>query len=108
MLRDYDWNLEDLPFGTGTNLPLDIDPKLAWARINLSDEPVELNSAPRRELLRVPGIGPVLADTILRARRHTKITELSYLRSAGIRDVHKAAPYVLVNGKRPAQQMSLF
>ena len=51
-------------------LPLDIDPKLAWA-LNFRDRfPVDLNRAPREMLLRVPGLGTKAVGAILAARRH--------------------------------------
>jgi predicted DNA-binding helix-hairpin-helix protein len=67
LLRDYGFGLEELPFDAEGNLPLPIDPKTAWAQINLKEMPVELNKATRQELLRIPGIGLHNADLILRA-----------------------------------------
>lgn len=107
LLRDYGFDLEELPFADGANLPLDSDPKLAWARKNLTGRPVEVNRADRRELMRVPGIGPKGAEAILKARREGRLRELSNLRKLGI-VVQRAAPFVLVNGKRDPQQMRLF
>ncbi|HPP63465.1 MAG TPA: helix-hairpin-helix domain-containing protein [Anaerolineales bacterium] len=107
LLRDYGFDLEELPFADGANLPLDSDPKLAWARKNLTGRPVEVNRADRRELMRVPGIGPKGAEAILKARRQGRLRELSNLRKLGI-VVQRAAPFVLVNGKRDPQQMRLF
>jgi predicted DNA-binding helix-hairpin-helix protein len=108
LLRDYGWALEDLPFATGANLRLDVDPKRAWAEEHLRHAPVELNRASRRELLQVPGIGPKAADAILAARRQGMITELSQLRAFGVRDLSAVSPFVLLNGRQPAQQLALF
>ncbi|MCB9137630.1 MAG: helix-hairpin-helix domain-containing protein [Caldilineaceae bacterium] len=108
LLRDYQWDVEDLPFQADANLRLDIDPKLAWAQQHLGHAPVEINRAPRRELLRVPGIGPKLADAILAARRNGTLRELSHLRSLGVRNLDKLTPYILLDGRPPAQQLSLF
>jgi predicted DNA-binding helix-hairpin-helix protein len=107
LLRDYGFDLEELPFVDGGNLPLASDPKLAWARQNLSERPVEINRAEKRELLRVPGIGPKGAEAILKARREGSLRDLSYLRKLGIA-VQRAAPFVLVNGRRSPQQIALF
>lgn len=107
LLRDYGFDLEELPFVDGGNLPLASDPKLAWARQNLSERPVEINRAEKRELLRVPGIGPKGAEAILRARREGRLRELSNLRKLGIA-IQRAAPFVLVNGKRSPQQIQMF
>ena len=108
LLRDYGWSVEDLPFLSSANLPLDVDPKLAWAQENLREAPVEVNRAERSELLRVPGIGPKTADTILRERRHRRIREMDHLRALGLRDVQKAAPYMLLDGNLAQRQLSLF
>jgi predicted DNA-binding helix-hairpin-helix protein len=108
LLRDYGWSVEELPFQSDTNLPLDQDPKRAWAEVHLRQAPVELNRAGRAELLRVPGIGPAAADAILQARGRATLRELSQLRALGIRDVDKAAPYILLNGRPPFRQLSLF
>src|SRR5574339_58513 len=69
LLRDYGFDLEDMPFTRDGNLPLPTDPKLAWAQMNLSEKPVEINRAEKRELLRVPGIGVKGAEAIISARR---------------------------------------
>lgn len=108
LLRDYGWAVEDLPFQPDTNLPLHQDPKRIWAEANLRQAPIEINRATRAELLRVPGIGPVAADAILQARRHGRLQELPHLRALGVRDVDKTAPYILLNGRRPAVQLALF
>ncbi len=108
LLRDYGFDLEELPFvDDGGNLPLASDPKLAWARENLSERPVEINRAEKRDLLRVPGIGPKGAEAILRARREGRLFELSNLRKLGVA-VQRAAPFVLVNGHRSPTQISMF
>ncbi|MCA9897988.1 MAG: radical SAM protein [Ardenticatenaceae bacterium] len=106
LFRDYDFGLEEMPFDQQGNLPLDIDPKLAWAKDNLSHNPVELNRAHRDELLRVPGIGPKHSHTILNARRRGQLRELNHLRQLGIA-TKRLAPYVLLDGKRPNFQLPL-
>ena len=107
LLRDYGWQIEDLPFQQDTNLPLGSDPKRIWADHNLLHAPVEINTASRNELLHIPGIGPVAADAIIQARRQAHLRELAHLSALGVRDVARTAPYVLLNGQRPAYQLSL-
>lgn len=105
LLRDYGFNLEDLPFeGQGT-LPLETDPKTAWAKANLTHHPVEVNQASRSELLRIPGIGPKSANVILSARRQRRLNDLSMLGKLGIL-AKKASPYILLDGKRPERQLA--
>lgn len=107
LLRDYGWDVEELPFEPDGNLRLDVDPKRAWADEHLREQPLEIMTAAREELLRVPGIGPRGAEAILRARRQGRLTDLSHLRAIGIA-TSRAAPYILVDGHRPPQQLSLF
>ena len=107
LLRDYEFDLEDMPFLRDGNLPLPTDPKLAWAQQNLKEKPLEINKAERRDLLRIPGIGPRGADAILRARRTRKLRDLTSLRKLGI-VVTRIAPFVLLDGKRVESQLKMF
>jgi len=108
LLRDYGWSVEELPFEGDGHLRLDVDPKRAWADINLREKPLDLMRADRADLMRIPGIGPKGADAILRARRKTRLTDLAQLRALGIRAPEGAAPYILLDGRRPPVQLSLF
>ena len=107
LLRFYGFVLRDLPFDQDGALPSDVDPKLAWARRHLTGRPVEVNRASRRELLRVPGIGPRSADAILRARRQGRLRDLGDLRTLGA-VASRAAPFVLLDGRRPPQQLAFW
>jgi predicted DNA-binding helix-hairpin-helix protein len=108
LLRDYGWNVEDLPFLGDGNMTLETDPKRAWAERHLRETPIEIMKANRQQLLRIPGIGPVGADTILKARRSGRITDLSHLRQLNIRAPEQAAPYILLDGRTVVEQMTLF
>jgi predicted DNA-binding helix-hairpin-helix protein len=107
LLRDYGFDLEEMPFTQDGNLPLPTDPKLAWAQMNLSEKPLEINRAEKSQLLRVPGIGLKGAEAILSARRTGKVGDLATLRKLGI-VVVRAAPFLLLNGKRPESQLAMF
>lgn len=108
LLRDYGWKVEDLPFLSDGNMLLDRDPKRAWAEMHLRSAPIEIMTATREQLLRVPGIGPVGATAIMHARRRGRLIDLSYLRQLNIRNPEQAAPYILLDGHRPLSQMLLF
>ena len=108
LLRDYRWDVEELPFQQSGNLRTDVDPKRAWADEHLLHQPIEIMSAEREQLLRVPGIGPVSASAIMRARRLGRLSELNHLKQIGIRAPKQVADYVLLDGKRPARQLKLF
>lgn len=106
LLRDYGFAMEEMPFDHNGNLPLQKDPKLAWAEANLAEDPVELNHATRERLLRIPGVGPKGVAAILTARRERRLEDLSALGHLGVQ-VSRAAPYVLLGGQRPARQLRL-
>jgi len=108
LLRDYKWDVEELPFLGSGNLRTDVDPKQAWADEHLLHQPIEVMSADREQLLRIPGVGPVGANAIIRSRRRGKLTELIQLKQIGIRTPHRLAKYVLLNGRQPTRQLSLF
>jgi len=108
LLRDYCWDVEDLPFEGEGNLRLDVDPKRAWADLHLLHQPVDVMAASRQALMRVPGIGPKTADMIISARRQARLKDLAQLRALGVRGVERCAPYILLDGRRPAFQMPLF
>lgn len=107
LLRDYGFDLEDLPFTNESNLPLYTDPKQAWAQINLVEKPIEINKAEKRDLIKIPGIGLKGADAILNARRMNKLRDLSSLKKLGV-VAERAAPYLLMDGRKMAAQLSLF
>jgi len=108
LLRDYGWSVEELPFETSGSLRLDVDPKRAWADMYLRQSPIEIMHATRDQLMRIPGIGPRSADSILKARRQRRLTDISQLRALGIHAPEQAAPYILLDGRQPPIQLSLF
>ena len=107
LLRDYGFGFDELVFDDDGNLPADADPKLVWARRHLSHSPVEINQAERRELLRVPGIGPVGVERILRARKLGRLRALNDLHKLGV-VTKRVAPFVLLDGRRPTHQLRLW
>lgn len=105
LMRDYGFQFEELPFDADGNLPVSTDPKLLWAQHNLSEAPMEINCAERRDLLRLPGIGPKGADAILRARRKGTIRSAEDLQRIGVNPT-RALPFILLDGHRPMLQLS--
>jgi putative DNA modification/repair radical SAM protein len=71
MVRFYGFNAREVADATGADgmLPLDIDPKLAWALKHRDLFPLDVNRASREMLLRVPGLGTKAVGAILAARR---------------------------------------
>ena len=71
LLRFYDFRAEEL--ARDGMLDLDIDPKLAWALQHRGLFPLDVNSASREALLRVPGFGTRTVDRLLAIRRHKRL-----------------------------------
>jgi len=107
LMRYYGFRADELVYDASGYLPLDRDPKLAWALAHPERFPVEVNRAGRFELLRVPGIGPRAADRILKARRWGRLRDLGQLRRLGV-NTSRAAPFLLLDGRAPAVQLPLF
>ncbi|MGW8144016.1 MAG: radical SAM protein [Anaerolineales bacterium] len=107
LIRDYGFSMEELPFNQHGNLPEDADPKLSWARLNLIENPIEINKAGKEELLRIPGIGPKGAATLLRERKVNQLRSVEELHRIGI-NLARAEPFILIDGQRPSHQLSLF
>lgn len=82
LLRFYGFKVDELVTDKTQNLSLDQDPKLSWALGHRERFPVNINRAPKNELLRVPGLGVRNVERILSARRHRRLRleDLSRLR----------------------------
>ncbi len=80
-------------------LPLDIDPKTAWALKFRDRFPVDVNSGPRELLLRVPGLGVKAVNAILKARkwRRLRLEDIGRL----TRSIEKLRPWLIADGWRP-------
>ena len=107
LLRDYGFTLEELPLDAQGNLPRGVDPKQYWANQHLLHAPLEINTASREELLRVPGLGPRRVDVLLQARRERPLRSLEDLRALGV-PAQRMAPYILLEGRRPPWQAPLW
>jgi putative DNA modification/repair radical SAM protein len=105
--RLYGFDLEELVFDLDGCLPREADPKTIWARAHPERFPIEINRASQQDLLRVPGIGPRSATRIVRARQETSLRTLHDLKETGA-VAQRAAPFILLNGKRPAYQLDLW
>jgi putative DNA modification/repair radical SAM protein len=80
-------------------LPLDIDPKLAWALKHRQSFPVDVNRAPREMLLRVPGLGVKAVDKLLASRRwrRLRLDDVARLTAS----IAKVRPFIVAEGWRP-------
>jgi putative DNA modification/repair radical SAM protein len=98
LLRFYGFSLEEIT-GESAMLPLDMDPKLAWALRHRERFPVDLNRADREMLMRVPGLGTKTVDRILAARRYRSVT-LDDLPRLHV-PVKKVLPFVVLRDHQP-------
>jgi len=73
LLRFYGFQVNELVNPAKPNLELEVDPKLAWALEHRDQFPVDVNTATREMLLRIPGLGVKTVDKILRSRRHRRL-----------------------------------
>jgi putative DNA modification/repair radical SAM protein len=102
LMRFYDYKPAEVAqaadSATGM-LPLDIDPKLAWALKFRDRFPVDVNRAPRAALLRVPGLGVKAVDAILAARkwRRMRLADVARLTAS----VAKVRPFLIAEDWRP-------
>lgn len=83
LMRFYKFDAAELIDEGQPFLATDIDPKANWAINHLDRFPIEVNTAPYEELLRVPGIGVRGAKAIVGARRATTLGEAE-LRKLGV------------------------
>lgn len=111
LIRFYGFAHDEIvPADSGANagaasgmLALDMDPKLAWALSHREQFPVDLNSAAREMLLRVPGLGVKAVTRILQARRVRKLRADDLLRLHV--PLKKVLPFVLLADHQPGASL---
>ena len=103
LMRFYDFDANELALDPTGNLDLSIDPKLAWALQNREQFPVDVNTAPRERLLRIPGLGVKSVHRLIQARRHRKIRmeDLARLRLP----IQKIAPFIVTADHTPGKTL---
>ena len=101
LMRFYGYRVDEIAPAETPNLELEIDPKLAWALRNRCQFPIDLNRAPREQLLRIPGIGVRSVDRILKIRRWTalRLEDLVKLRIS----LKKCLPFIIAADHHPAR-----
>ncbi len=101
LMRFYGFTPKEVVSTTGADgmLPLDIDPKLAWALKFRENFPVDLNRAPREMLLRVPGLGTKSVGRILKSRRWRTIMLDDVARLTV--SIAKMRPFIVTGDWRP-------
>lgn len=97
LLNDYNYKVKELVFDENDKLSLTQDPKISAAK-NMNIFPVEINSAPFVELIRVPGIGVKSAREIISIRKKMPFSNKEQLRKLGV-VVDRAEPYIKISGE---------
>ncbi|MEX0341553.1 MAG: putative DNA modification/repair radical SAM protein [Erythrobacter sp.] len=101
LMRFYGYKPTDVMQATEAdgNLPLDIDPKLAWALKFREVFPVDVNRASKEQLLRVPGLGVKAVGKILASRRHRalRLDDVARLTQS----IAKVRPFICTVDWRP-------
>jgi putative DNA modification/repair radical SAM protein len=101
LLRFYGFHVDELTTPEAPDLPLGMDPKLAWALRHPEQFPVDLHTATREMLLRIPGLGVRNVDRLIQLRRWHRVTlpDLTRLRVP----MTKILPFITTSDHHPAQ-----
>ena len=105
LLRKYSFKFceIELAFDDTGNIPLAADPKLLIANADPQRYPLEINEASYKDLVHVPGIGPLSARRIINLRKNRiGIEEFDQLKNIGV-VLKRARPYITVSHKRQTQ-----
>ncbi|MBL7005732.1 MAG: radical SAM protein [Spirochaetia bacterium] len=93
LMRSYGFTYQDFIFGSGGNFDLSKDPKQQWADSHPEFFPVSIKHSSKEELLRVPGLGPVIVKRIISFRKTAPISSLDSIRLPEYL-LKKASPYL--------------
>lgn len=99
LMRQYEFAADEILSEATPNFNPFLDPKCNWAIHNMHLFPVDVNTASRETLLRVPGIGPTSVRRIVVARRHGRLG-LVELKKIGV--VLKRAQYFIITADNPS------
>lgn len=103
LMRNYGFRTSEILPPETPNLDLRIDPKLAWALRNREEFPLDVQTATREQLVRVPGLGLRNVDRLITIRRHTRVRleDLARLRVS----LPKVRPFLITADHHPARYL---
>jgi predicted DNA-binding helix-hairpin-helix protein len=93
LLRKYGFNASDIVFDGQGYLSLTSDPKEMWALNHLEMFPININTASKMSLLRIPGLGPLTVRRIIEQRKQAKFGRIEDVGKVGLR-LRKAQKYL--------------
>ena len=98
LFRDYGFKLEEVLslLDERGMLPPVRDIKKEYAKRNSELYPIDLHSATKRDLLRVPGIGPKLAEKIIDLRKERRLSKNALIEVLGLKRARSVVKYVIV------------
>lgn len=97
LLRFYGFDVREILNKEYPNLDVDIDPKLSWALRNMHLFPVDVNTAEKRMLARIPGLGMKSVYKILNARKYRKLN-WEHLKTIGVA-LNRARYFMICDSK---------
>ena len=100
LMRFYGFEASELTSEENPSLSLTEDPKTTWARTHPEYFPVDVNTAPKESLLRVPGIGYRNVERIVSIRRYHALL-LEDLKKLNVR-LKSALPYLVAVDHLPS------
>ena len=103
LVRNYGFALDELVDDDRPDLDLRMDPKVAWAMRHPERWPVDVNTASREALMRVPGFGRHTVKKIIAARKHARL-RMNDLGRTGAR-MRVARHFVCTADSRPSSSM---
>ncbi|MBL7214416.1 MAG: radical SAM protein [Phycisphaerae bacterium] len=93
LMRKYGFKDSEILFDEKGRLSLDKDPKEIWADNHPERFPIDINRADKFQLLRVPGLGLVSVNRILKQRQFAKIRRIQDIAKPNKR-LNKATQYL--------------
>lgn len=102
LMRFYGFEADEILDQNHPFLDLEVDPKLAWALRNREKFPMNINTASKEMILRVPGIGTISANKIVMARSFQKLN-LDHLKKMSVA-VNRAKYFVEFNSQNVFNQ----
>ncbi len=96
LMRFYGFNADEI-LDEDEDLRCDVDPKHGWALKHPEKFPIEINTAPIEDLLRIPGVGVRSVYKIVNARKYSSVT-LEGLKKMRI-VLKRALDFITINGK---------
>ncbi|WP_142784596.1 putative DNA modification/repair radical SAM protein [Changchengzhania lutea] len=97
LMRFYGFEFDEILNQNYQQLDLDIDPKLSWALRHIEQFPIDINTADKRMLARVPGLGMRSVYKILHARKFRDLN-WEHLKNLGVA-LNRAKYFIICNSR---------